>query len=79
MFMRMASIIIPCYNAQQFVGEAIESALGQTYSPVEVIATDDGSPDRSLNAIRGFGEAVRWESGPNRGGCAARNRGSVPS
>jgi len=36
---------------------------------------DDGSTDGSLQVIRSFGNQIRWESGPNRGGCAARNRG----
>jgi hypothetical protein len=71
----LVSIIIPCYNAEQYVGEAIQSALDQTYPHAEVIVIDDGSTDRSLDVIKSFGDAVRWESGPNRGGCAARNRG----
>jgi glycosyltransferase involved in cell wall biosynthesis len=57
------------------VGEAIESALGQSYSGVEVIVIDDGSTDGSADVIRSLGDRVRWESGPNRGACAARNRG----
>lgn len=36
---------------------------------------DDGSTDLSLDVIKGFGDKIRWESGPNRGGGAARNRG----
>jgi glycosyltransferase involved in cell wall biosynthesis len=71
----IVSIIIPCYNAEAYVGEAIESALAQTYPSVEVIVVDDGSTDGSLEVIRSFGNRVRWETGPNRGGCAARNRG----
>ncbi len=71
----LVSIIIPCYNAERYVGEAIESALAQTYPNKEVILIDDGSTDGSLDVIRSFGEAIRWETGPNRGGSAARNRG----
>lgn len=71
----LVSIIIPCYNAEELIGEAIESALAQSYPKVEVIVIDDGSTDGSLAVIRSFGRCVRWESGPNRGGCAARNRG----
>lgn len=69
------SIVIPCYNGEQYVGDAIKSALEQTYSQTEVIVIDDGSTDSSLEVIRSFGDAIRWETGPNRGGCAARNRG----
>ena len=71
----LASIIIPCYNGEEYVGEAIESALSQTYPRTEVIVIDDGSTDGSLDVIRSFGDRIRWETGPNRGGSAARNRG----
>ncbi len=69
------SIIIPCFNAETFIGEAIQSALDQTHSDVEVIVVDDGSTDDSLRVIQSFGDRVRWEAGPNRGAGAARNRG----
>ena len=69
------SIIIPCYNGERYVGEAIESAIGQTYPHSEVIVIDDGSTDGSLDVIRAIGDRICWESGPNRGACAARNRG----
>ena len=71
----LVSVIIPCYNAERFVGEAIESALDQTYPHKEIIVIDDGSTDRSMEVIRSFASRIRWESGPSRGGCAARNRG----
>lgn len=68
------SIIIPCYNKRAYVAAAIESALAQT-SSCEVIVVDDGSTDGSLEEIRRFAGCIRWETGPNRGGAAARNRG----
>jgi glycosyltransferase involved in cell wall biosynthesis len=71
----LVSIIIPCYNAARYIGEAIESALRQTYPRKEVIVIDDGSTDDSLEVIRSFGDAIRWETWQNRGGGAARNRG----
>lgn len=71
----LVSIIIPCYNAEAYVGDAIRSALDQTHPDCEVIVIDDGSSDQSLEVIRSFGDAVIWESGMNHGGCAARNRG----
>ncbi|MEM4217348.1 MAG: glycosyltransferase [Candidatus Methanomethylicaceae archaeon] len=71
----LVSIIIPCYNGEKFVAEAIQSALDQTYPHKEVIVIDDGSTDRSLEVIKSFGSKIRWETGPNRGGSAARNRG----
>lgn len=69
------SIIIPCYNAKKHVAEAIQSALDQTHPNCEVIVIDDGSTDGSLDVIKSFGDRIRWETGANRGGCAARNRG----
>ena len=68
------SILIPCYNAERWVAQAIDSALSQTWPNKEVIVVDDGSADRSLDVVRSFGDRIRWETGPNRGGSAARNR-----
>jgi hypothetical protein len=70
----LVSILIPCYNAERWVGQAIESALAQTWSDKEIIVVDDGSTDRSLEVIQEFDGRIRWETGPNRGGNAARNR-----
>jgi glycosyltransferase involved in cell wall biosynthesis len=69
------SIVIPCYNADRWVSGAIESALGQTYSNVEVVVVDDGSTDGSLEVIKQFDGKIKWLSTPNRGPCAARNVG----
>ena len=71
----LITVVIPCYNAAAYVGDAIESALSQTYRPVEVIVIDDGSTDGSLGVIKSFGDAIRYESGPNFGVAVARNRG----
>ncbi|PZO21118.1 MAG: glycosyl transferase family 2 [Leptolyngbya foveolarum] len=72
---RLASIIIPCFNAEQWLSESIDSALKQTYSSVEIIVIDDGSSDGSLDIIKSYGDRIIWETGPNRGGNHARNRG----
>lgn len=71
----LVSIIIPCYNGEAFIGRAIQSALDQTYPNCEIIVIDDGSTDSSLDVIKSFGGRTRWETGENRGGSAARNRG----
>ena len=70
----MISILIPCFNAERWIGEAIESALAQSWLQREVIVVDDGSSDGSLRVIKSFGDRIRWESGVNRGGNVARNR-----
>jgi len=73
--MSLVSIIIPCYNAQRWIAEAVDSCLTQTYAPIEIIVVDDGSTDGSLAIIQSYGERVIYETGLNRGGNHARNRG----
>jgi glycosyltransferase involved in cell wall biosynthesis len=70
----LVSILIPCFNAERWIARAIESALAQTWCTTEVIVVDDGSTDNSLNVIRAFEDRIRWETGANQGGNAARNR-----
>ena len=64
----LVSILIPCYNAEQWIAQAIESALAQTWRPKEIIVVDDGSTDGSLKVIQKFGQRIIVETGPNRGG-----------
>jgi glycosyltransferase involved in cell wall biosynthesis len=68
------SILIPCFNAERWIQQAVESALAQTWPHKEIIVVDDGSMDRSAEIISGFGERIRFERSPNRGGNATRNR-----
>jgi glycosyltransferase involved in cell wall biosynthesis len=70
----LVSILIPCFNAERWVAQAIESALSQTWPEKEVVVVDDGSTDASLTIIKAFGDRIRWVSGPNRGSNVARNR-----
>jgi glycosyltransferase involved in cell wall biosynthesis len=70
----LVSILIPCYNARQWIAQAVESALAQTWPNKEVIVVDDGSTDCSLEVIRTFGDRIRWETGPNHGLEVTRNR-----
>lgn len=69
------SIIIPCFNAKDWIAEALESCLAQTHGPIEVIVVDDGSIDQSLEIIKSFGSKVHWQTGPHCGGNRARNWG----
>ena len=48
----LVSIIVPCYNGEEFVDRCFASILRQDYSPLEVIAVNDGSTDRSEERIR---------------------------
>ena len=71
----LVSVIVPCYNCARWVTHAIELCLNQTYPNIEVIVVDDGSTDGSLEVLRQFLPRIRLETGPNRGGNFARNRG----
>jgi len=71
----LVSIVIPCFKAERYIAEAIESALGQTYKRIEVIVVDDGSTDGSVSRIRSFGKRVTCVTAPREGGRADRNRG----
>jgi glycosyltransferase involved in cell wall biosynthesis len=75
--MDKVSVVIPCYNAELFLRETVESALRQDYPDVEIVLVDDGSTDGTANLIRSFRSQVRAEFGPNRGPSAARNRGTA--
>jgi glycosyltransferase involved in cell wall biosynthesis len=69
------SAILPVYNGEAFLAEAIESVLRQAYEPLEVIVIDDGSTDRTAEIARGYGEKVRYLRQDNTGAAAARNNG----
>ncbi|TVP45514.1 MAG: glycosyltransferase family 2 protein [Halomonas sp.] len=71
----LVSIIIPCYNAEAFIAEAIESALAQTYPHCEVLVVNDGSQDASGSVIEGYQDRVRYFKTDHLGACHARNIG----
>lgn len=71
----LVSVVIPSYNYGQFVGDAVESALAQTYRPIEVIVVDDGSTDDTLLRLLPFSGRIRVIHQENRGLSAARNAG----
>ncbi len=71
----LVSIIIPVFNGERFLPEAVQSVLDQRYSPVEIIIVDDGSTDGTASVARSFPETVRYLHQTNQGPAAARNRG----
>lgn len=73
----LVSIIIPCYNGRQFVGEAIKSALAQSYRNTEVVVVDDGSTDGSSDVIKKY--PVLFVQGEHQGVSVARNLGVAAS
>jgi glycosyltransferase involved in cell wall biosynthesis len=76
---KLVSVIIPCFNAERWLAEAIDSCLQQTYPNIEIIVIDDGSTDNSLEIIKTYGNKIIWESLPHQGGNHARNRAFVLS
>ena len=71
----LASVIIPAYNTERYLGEAIESVLSQDYEPFELIVVDDGSTDRTAEVARSFGTRLRLHHQSNLGTGPARNAG----
>lgn len=72
----LVSTIVPVYNGEKYVADAIQSALAQTYRSQEVIVVDDGSMDSTARIVAEFGNVVRYVHQPNRGTAAARNHGA---
>jgi glycosyltransferase involved in cell wall biosynthesis len=73
--MPRVSVIIPTYNHAQFVAQAVESALGQTFADREVIVVDDGSTDQTGMLLARYEGQIRYLWQPNQGVSAARNAG----
>jgi glycosyltransferase involved in cell wall biosynthesis len=71
----LISIVIPSFNYGRFLGAAIESALSQTYTRLEVLVVDDGSGDDSREVARRY--PVELIEQRNSGVAAARNRGAA--
>ena len=69
------SVIIPAYNAEPFVADAVNSILRQGYSNLEIIVVNDGSTDGTAAVLSGFGDAIVAVTQENRGQAAARNVG----
>ncbi|HEX8831539.1 MAG TPA: glycosyltransferase family 2 protein, partial [Longimicrobium sp.] len=72
--MTLVSVVIPCHNAAEFVAETMESALAQSYQPLELVVVDDASTDGSWAVIeevaaRNPGRVTALRLERNRGGC----------
>jgi len=74
----LVSVVIPVYNGERFVAEAVESVLAQTYRHVELIVVDDGSTDGSAELLARYPTA-RVVRQSNTGCTGARNRGIAES
>jgi glycosyltransferase involved in cell wall biosynthesis len=72
----LVSVVIPAWNAEATILDTVRSVLRQTFPAFELIVIDDGSTDRTLELVRGVGDArLQVHSHANGGLAAARNRG----
>jgi glycosyltransferase involved in cell wall biosynthesis len=73
--MPIVTVVIPVFNGQRFIGEAIRSVLAQTFRDLEIIVVDDGSTDRTASVVRQFTAPVSYYRQENSGAGVARNFG----
>lgn len=73
--MPKVSVVIPTYNCKDYVQEAINSVLAQTYRDFELIVVDDGSTDGTGEVLKQFHSQIRYVYQKNQGSSAAQNRG----
>ena len=71
----LVSVVIPAYNMERFICDAVDSALSQTYKNIEVIVIDDGSKDRTKEILKKYAPNIRYIFKENAGLSAARNTG----
>jgi glycosyltransferase involved in cell wall biosynthesis len=73
----LISVIIPAYNASQFIAETLDSVFAQTFTDFEVVLINDGSPDTEAleRALQSYPSNLRYIKQENQGAAAARNTG----
>lgn len=71
----LVSCVVPVYQGERFLGEALDSILAQGYEPLEVVVVDDGSTDGTPEVAASYGDRIRYIRQANAGPAAARNRG----
>jgi len=69
----LVSVMIGVYNCENYLAEAIDSVLAQTYSPIELIVVDDGSTDGTAEVAKAYGSRVRYAFQERGGMGAGRN------
>src|SRR5438309_8460832 len=74
----LVSIIIPCYNAEKYIGQTNESIFNQTYKNFEILVINDGSTDESMEIIKKYQQLdarIKYIDQSNKGVANARNKG----
>lgn len=75
------SVVIPCYNGMPYLPESLDSALAQTFRPIQIIVVDDGSTDTSAQVVLEYARrypdrGIQLIQQANAGESAARNTGT---
>jgi glycosyltransferase involved in cell wall biosynthesis len=71
----LVSCIVPVFNGERYLKEALDSILGQTYQPLDIVVVNDGSTDGTEKVVESYGEKVRYVFQANAGPAAASNLG----
>ena len=79
----LVSVIVPCYNAEKYIGRFLDSILGQTYKKIQLIVVDDGSTDNTVNILKQYEKNMEKkdikyiiiQQSKNQGQAAAVNEG----
>jgi len=71
----LVSCIVPVFNGELYIKEALKSIHLQTYRPLEILVIDDGSTDNTKEVVKNLGISVQYIVQPNMGPAAARNHG----
>lgn len=71
----LLSVIIPVFNGERFITDAIQNVLDQKFHPIEIVVIDDGSTDGTRLKVQAFGSQVTYAYQDNQGPAAARNKG----
>ena len=72
---RLVSCILPTFNSQAYLREALDSISAQTYHPIEIIVADDGSSDQTRQMAQSYEHALNWVEQNSLGPAATRNLG----
>jgi len=75
--MAQISIVIPAYNADNTIGQCLNSILRQSFRDYEIIVVNDGSTDKTLKILEQFEDRIEIISQKNQGAAAARNQGAA--
>jgi glycosyltransferase involved in cell wall biosynthesis len=76
----LVSVLVPCFNAEPWIAETLDSALAQTWPNLEIVVVDDGSTDRSVEIVESYSSrGVGLIRQANRGSTASRNRAFASS